>query len=534
MRAQVTSSFLVLALVGAVVTACDDDSGNDVVAGKVEADADGDGWPESLDCDDEDPSVFPAADDVSRDGIDQDCSGHDGLGLGGAGGGDSGSAGAGNGPDKWVDEDGDGWPAFADCDDDDDSVFPNADEVAYDGIDQDCSGSDLADMDGDGVLAGDDCDDADASVYAGRLEIALDGVDQDCDGSDLIGTDAFVSSLPEEAAPGGVPTLVTGKDSDGNAVVLAAWPDSRNAPSQDLYARFLGEDGEPAGEAFPINTGGLAKENVRIAANADHYLVTWRQADGVWAQQLDLSGALDGSLLAIASNDVEGPRVAWGGSNWALAWTNASGAVQCRGVSEEGVRSDIHVVAGPDLQGVPALAGSKQGFLVAWADDSGIAARLLDATGTPVVDQVTIASEPNVASPEAIWSDGQYLVAFSRGAGTFSVRGQFVSDALVVSDAGQSIRLSSDTLGVSGILLAPTPSGVFPAWNDARHQFGVPAYGAIYGNAVASDGSVAWDGGAGLHVDMTADLGGVAVIGETVLVATRVGNVTGVIARKVP
>src|SRR5690348_13225542 len=38
------------------------------------------------------------------------------------------------------DRDGDGWPSDFDCDDEDEDVFPNADEIPGDGVDQDCSG----------------------------------------------------------------------------------------------------------------------------------------------------------------------------------------------------------------------------------------------------------------------------------------------------------------------------------------------------------------------------------------------------------
>jgi serine protease AprX len=40
-------------------------------------DEDGDGYAVSSDCDDQDPSVFPGAREVRRDGVDQDCNGYD-------------------------------------------------------------------------------------------------------------------------------------------------------------------------------------------------------------------------------------------------------------------------------------------------------------------------------------------------------------------------------------------------------------------------------------------------------------------------
>lgn len=102
----------------------------------------------------------------------------------------SSSENAGGAPPGPVDDrDGDGFtPGGGDCDDDDPRTFPDAREVPYDGVDQDCDGADLVDADSDGFVAADvggpDCDDHRPGVHPGADERCDDGVDQDCDGAD--------------------------------------------------------------------------------------------------------------------------------------------------------------------------------------------------------------------------------------------------------------------------------------------------------------------------------------------------------------
>jgi hypothetical protein len=98
------------------------------------------------------------------------------------------------GPDAPVDGDGDGvFPWDGDCDDEAVSRAPGLIEIAGDGLDQDCDGSDLRDADGDGFdgvdAGGTDCDDGDPAVHPRAEDPTGDEVDGDCDGEPALDAD---------------------------------------------------------------------------------------------------------------------------------------------------------------------------------------------------------------------------------------------------------------------------------------------------------------------------------------------------------
>ena len=87
----------------------------------------------------------------------------------------------------YYDADGDGYLSIEECNDADAFSYPGGSEIPYDGVDQDCDGSDLTDQDLDGYDAssagGGDCDDEDAETHPDISEECDGGFDRDCDGS---------------------------------------------------------------------------------------------------------------------------------------------------------------------------------------------------------------------------------------------------------------------------------------------------------------------------------------------------------------
>jgi hypothetical protein len=176
-------------------------------------DADGDGWWAGSDCNDSATNTFPGAGEIC-DGVDNDCDGSVDEGLT---------------VTYYTDADADGFgedgteitgtcaqplgtaTQGGDCDDADDTVFPNAPELC-DGIDNDCNGETddnagilyFTDADGDNygddvsaifsctpipgaLTVGGDCDDGDANINPGAAD-PCDAIDQDCSGGPVLTT----------------------------------------------------------------------------------------------------------------------------------------------------------------------------------------------------------------------------------------------------------------------------------------------------------------------------------------------------------
>ena len=275
-------------------------------------DLDGDGAPNTDDCDSDDDDVYPGAPDPCGDGVDSNCDGEDGT-----------------------DADADGYAEIerdcgSDCDDDDANLHPSANETCDD-LDNDCDG--LTDDADDDVVGGatwycdsdrdgypdaegeteacerpngcdeavSDCDGNSGAVHPGADESCSDGLDNDCDAAtecalqdwDLAGASLRIRG-PSSSRNFGISAAAGDLDGDGLQDVLVGAPG--DGAGGGVYA-FLGPT---AAEGGTLSTPSVAE----LDATGGDFSLAGPGADADAGSALAIADFNDDGIADVAVGDV--------------------------------------------------------------------------------------------------------------------------------------------------------------------------------------------------------------------------------------
>ncbi|MFK7927629.1 MAG: MopE-related protein, partial [Myxococcota bacterium] len=275
------------------------------------------------DCNDNDPAVNDDATEIAGDGVDQNC---DAMEL------------------CYVDVDDDDFHADitaissnlacdgaeeaddsipgGDCNDADNTIYPGADEIIGDEVDQNCDATEIcfSDLDGDGYrtdvelpsldiacdelgearfdLPDGDCNDlagVGSTIYPDAPEVVADGIDQNCDGGDACYTD-----FDNDTFSTGEPNRSDDLDCDDPGESDVKPPDGEGDCDDTNDQIFPGAE-EITADGVDQNCDG--EEICYVDADQDGF----RSFDEATAPSVDVDcNTIDGEALADAGIDCEG------------------------------------------------------------------------------------------------------------------------------------------------------------------------------------------------------------------------------------
>ncbi|MHB8874871.1 MAG: hypothetical protein ACYC8T_14375, partial [Myxococcaceae bacterium] len=286
---------------------------------------------------------------------------------------------------------------------------------------------------------------------------------------------------------------------------LVVWADNGTAPANsDIVGTRVSPAGtvqDPSGIA--ISTAANSQTSPEVAWSGTSFFVVWqdnRTAVGnfdIFGAGVSAAGAVQdpsGIAISTAAGQQSSPALAWSGTNYLVVWRDfRSGTnfdVYGARVSAAGAVQDasgIAISTAANEQSSPAVAWGGTNYLVAWQDNrSGTnldlyGARVSVAGAVQDLSGIAISTAGNEQSAAAVtWDGTNYLVAWQdtrNGLGKYDIYGARVTSAGAVQDAS-GIAISTATDDQRAPALAWNGTHYFVVWQDIRSGTGIDVYGA--------------------------------------------------------
>jgi hypothetical protein len=183
------------------------------------------------------------------------------------------------------------------------------------------------------------------------------------------------------------------------------WGDDQWDYYYDLAFQRIAADGTPIGSPTRLTSTGNWSYYPAIAWSGSQYGLAWRDdRDGnrdVWFAVLDPTGAkvVSDTKIETSSGYAYYPDVVWAGSRWALTWQDGRHGqweIYMELVDTAGTRigSEIRVTNDPAVSETPRIAWGGSQFAITWSDDRATDyhayVTLLDASGVKTSSDIQL------------------------------------------------------------------------------------------------------------------------------------------------
>jgi hypothetical protein len=195
------------------------------------------------------------------------------------------------------------------------------------------------------------------------------------------------------------------------------------------------------------------------------------------------------------------------------------------------VRGDNNVVFAGESSAL-AIASTPEEHMLFWTGEGGhgLYAHKISGRGDPIGTVIEVLGSGPFGPIEAAAGGDQYAVALQQTGPTQRTRSIIVdADGTLLAGGEEGIRLSQDSFSIPFVAVSATSAGFFFAWEDLRHVAATPPLQAIYHNGLRVAGQVWFASDRAVHADVGVELGGVAEVGEAVLVLSRDSRGLGVL-----